>query len=174
MAQSQQADNSAAFIPIHPELEYDGNSPYGTLVITFSRDGGDDILEPIQRYTLHTYKVIFNIDFTQPNKLTPTERAKIGRRIIKIRDAINYVAPGAPITSNKIRAVEVLVNMHHFSTWRLKSCAGIAELRPTWRLLWQINGGAPRHFYTSEKDVVVDFDQAINDYAQRKNLPNEM
>ncbi|TGO39126.1 hypothetical protein BHYA_0060g00370 [Botrytis hyacinthi] len=173
MAQSQQANNPAAFIPIHPELEYSGTFPNGTSVITFSRDGGDEIFELIQRHTLKTYKVFFNIDFTQPNNLTPTERAKIGRRIIKIRDAINYVAPGAPITSNRIRAVELLINMNQFSTWRLKSCAGIAELRPVWRLRWQINGGAPRHCYTSELDVVVDFEQTINDYAHRKDLPNE-
>ncbi|TGO25135.1 hypothetical protein BPAE_0087g00430 [Botrytis paeoniae] len=118
MAQSQQANNPAASIPEHPELEYRGTSPDRILVITFKRDGGDDILDPIKQYTLITDRVEFGIDFTQPSTLTPAERATIEQRIIKICNAINYVAPGAPFTSNMIEAVEVLANMSQFSTQR--------------------------------------------------------
>ncbi|TGO54881.1 hypothetical protein BCON_0100g00010 [Botryotinia convoluta] len=173
MARSQQANNPAASIPEHPELEYRGTSPNRILVVTFKRDGGDDILDLIKQYTLLTDRVAFRIDFTQPNTLTPAERANIERHIIKIRDAINYVAPGAPFTSNKIEAVEVLANMSQFSTWRLKSCAGFVELDPVWDLKWQINGGAARLCYRSVVGVVVDWEQTINSYAHRKSQPND-
>ncbi|TGO19445.1 hypothetical protein BTUL_0004g00810 [Botrytis tulipae] len=173
MAQSQQANNPATFIPIHPELEYSGTFPDRILAITFQRDGGDDILDPIKQYTLITDRVEFRIDFTQPNNLTQAERAIIEQRIFKIRVAINYVAPDATPGSNRISAVRVLANMSQFSTQLLKSCAEFNELDPGWDLLWQINGGAPQLCYSSENDVMVDLEQTIDDYAHNLSLPND-
>ncbi|KAF7931254.1 hypothetical protein EAE99_003725 [Botrytis elliptica] len=172
-AQPQQANNMAAYIPNHPELQYTGVYPNRRLVINFRRNGGDDILDLIKQYTLLTERLVLYIDFTQPSTLTPAEQAAIKGRVIKIRDAINYVAPGALFTSNKILTVQVLVNMSQFSTWRLKSCAGLAELVPRWDLRWQINGGATRTCYRSEFGEVVDLEQIIINYAHRKVLHND-
>ncbi|TGO62164.1 hypothetical protein BOTNAR_0117g00020 [Botryotinia narcissicola] len=173
MAQSQQANNPAAFIPIHPELEYSGTFPDRILAITFQPDGGDDILDPIKQYTLITNRIEFRIDFTQLNTSTQAERAIVKQRIFKICVAINYVAPDALPGSNKISAVWVFANMSQFSTRLLKSCAEFVELDQGWDLLWQINGGAPQLCCSSENDVMVDLEQTIDDYAHNLSLPND-
>ncbi|KAF7950827.1 uncharacterized protein EAE97_002379 [Botrytis byssoidea] len=173
MAQPQQANNPAAFIPIDSELEYSGTFPDRILAITFQRNGGDDILDPIKQYTLITDRVEFRIDFTQLNNFTQAERAIIEQRISKIRVAINYVAPDALPRSNKISTVWVFANMSQFRTRLLKICAEFVELDQGWDLLWQINGGAPQLCYSSENDVMVDLEQIIDDYAHNLSLPND-
>ncbi|KAF7895004.1 hypothetical protein EAF00_006818 [Botryotinia globosa] len=173
MVQSQQANNPAAIIPIHPELDHSGTFPDRILAITFQRDGGDDILDPIKQYTLITDRVEFCIDFTDLSTFTRAERAIIEQRIFKIRVAINYVAPGAISGSNKISAVRVLADMCQFSTQLLKICAGFDDLDCGWDFLWQIHGGAPQLCYSRANYVMVDLEQTIDDYAHNLSLPND-